>query len=104
MHPLPLVASFVACMYNEQLKKGETHPLPFRVASTLRLVCNLHLSVALGIGDGQEDAVGHDDSQNQAVEPGVLHYQDCHLPDRVGASKDTEGQVSLLCLEPTNHV
>ena len=104
MHPVPLVASVVACMYNEQLMKGETHPLPFRVASTLRVVCNLHLSVTLGIGNGQEHAVGHDDSQNQAVEPGVLHYQDCHQSDWAGACKDTEGEVSLLRLEPAHQV
>ena len=81
-----------------------THPLPLGVAGALRLVCNLHLSVTLGIGDGQENAVGHDDSQNQAVEPGVFHYQDCQLPDWAGASKDTEGQVSLLRLEQTKRV
>ena len=85
-------------------QQDETHPLPFRVASALRLVCNLHLGVALGIGNGQEHAVGHDDSQNQAVEPGVLHYQDCQLPDWAGARKDTEGQVSLLRLEHTNYI
>ncbi len=110
-HPLPLVISFVACMcspiHTKRKKKGkrngETHPLPLRVASALRLVCNLHFSVTLGIGNGQEHAVGHDDSQNQAVEPGVLHDQDCQLPDWAGASKDTEGEVSLLRLEQIKH-
>lgn len=78
--------------------------MPLRVTSALGLVCNLHLGVALGIGDGQEDAVGHDDCQNQAVEPGVVHYQDCQLSHWAGACKDTEGEVSLLRLEPTKRV
>lgn len=72
--------------------------MPLRVVLAGRVVPDLHFGVAYRIGQGQENTVGQNDAQDQAVEPGVLHSPDCKPPDGVGARKDAEGEVPSLRL------
>lgn len=74
-----------------------THPLPLGVLAGWVLP-DFHIGITHRIGDGQEDAVCQDDTQDQAIEPWILYSLDCKPPDGVAASKDTEGEIPCLRL------
>ena len=72
--------------------------MPLRVILAGRVLLDLHIGITHRVGNGQEDTIGQDDTQDQTIEPGVLYSPDCKPPDGVGARKDTEGEVPCLCL------
>ena len=72
--------------------------MPLGVVLAGRVLPDLHIGITHRVGYRQEDAVGQNDAQDQAVEPGISYSPDGEPPDGVGASKDTEGEVPCLCL------